>query len=182
MNQYLNNIAAKNLHQMEVIQPRLASRFEPTPNYILPAQRSLQSSVSGDDGPLSLSDIFALDQDAPNHYASDRYARVTARKIAGSSPPLVAGDPDSYGHETIDETESAKAAGRQSQPNKDLSPISEMKKLFSSSGQSQSEISAIQPSSLETVDPMLSPPAGTTSESSSIYASSGMSSSHQVTK
>ncbi len=108
MNHYIENIAAKNLHLMEVIQPRLASRFEPAPQHILPAQRGLQSFVSKDREPANAADRYSQDhddRDASDHYSPDRYARVAARNIVGSSSALEVRDPDPSGHESIVETE-----------------------------------------------------------------------------
>ncbi len=162
MNHYLKNIAAKNLNQMEVIQPRLASRFEPAPQRILPAQRSLKSSVSKDGEPTISSDEYALD----NH------ARVTARNLVRSRSALADQDPDSPGPETLLVTESG-AVRLQSSQNRNIPPISEKKMPFSPSGQGEGDMQA----NFETARQTSPPPEEMVSSKSSISGSLGMASS-----
>jgi hypothetical protein len=177
MNHFLNNIAAKNLHMMDVIKPRLASRFEPGSHHTLPAYKNFQSYVSGDDRPSNAADQNAPDRYAADQDAFDRYAKVSARNIARSSPAPAAEDSDSSGHETIDQAESIKATRLRSQPYRNLSPITEPNKPFSSSGQIHANI----PATLKTVRHMPSASSEVTkSDRSLISESSGMVSSHQT--
>jgi hypothetical protein len=175
MNHYLQNIAAKNLHQIEVIQPRLASRFEPEPHHILPAYRNFQTSVRGDDGPSNVSDLYNRDHYASNHYASDNQQEVTTRNMPRSSPALEAEDLDSSGHETLIEIVSAKAPGLNSPQYRHQQPISKTIEPFSSS-QSQADM----PANRETVRSTSSLLGGNTPDLPSIPASSRMVSPHQT--
>lgn len=133
MNHYLKNIAAKNLHLMDVIMPRLASRFEPASRHSLPAEWGLQSFVGKDIEPMNAEDRYSHDhndRDPSDHFSPDHYARVAVRNIVRSSPALAVRSPDSSGHESIFETESARAAGLQSQQYRSMPPISETKTSF----------------------------------------------------
>ncbi len=177
MNHYLKNIAAKNLNLMEVIQPRLASRFEPAPQHILPAQKSLQSSVSRN-GEYIAEDEYAQDNDASNHYALNNHAKVTAKNLVRSRPALVAGDPDSHGPETLVETESTGAARPQSPQKRSMPPISEKRMPFSSSGQAEGDMQANFETSRQPSLP--SEGEGMTSDRSSILRFSGLASSRKT--
>lgn len=67
MNHYLKNVAAKNLDQIKVIEPRLASRFEPEAHRIFPAENDSWSRVDRDtwhsNGRYRLDQGRASDQD-----------------------------------------------------------------------------------------------------------------------
>ena len=156
MNHYIKSIAAKNLHLMEVIQPRLASRFEPTSQRFLPDERSLHNSMSRDVEPTNSADQFAQDHDASNHYAPDSYTKVAARNIVvRSSPALAAGNPDSPGPEALVE-----------------------KEPFSSSGQAEGDMQANFETSRQPSLP--SEGEGMTSDRSSILGFSGLASSRKT--
>ena len=175
MNHYLKNIAAKNLNLMEVIQPRLASRFEPAPQHILPSQKSLQSSKSRN-GEYIAEDEYAQDNDASNHYSLDNHAKVNAKNSVRSRPALVAGDPNSQGPETLEETESTGAARPQSSQKRSMPPISEKRMPFSPSGQVDRDMQA----NFETARQSSPPPEEMTSDRSSVSGSSGLPSSRKT--
>ncbi len=174
MNHYIKSIAAKNLHLMEVIQPRLASRFEPTPQRFLPAESSLRNSVSRDVEPINSLDQFAQDCEASNHYAPDSYTKVAARNIVSRSP--AAGNPDSPGPEALVDVESTGAARPQRKQDRTIQPISEPKERFSSSGQREGDWQA----NFETSRQSSLPLKGTSSDRSSILGFSGLVSSPET--
>jgi hypothetical protein len=174
MNHYIKSIAAKNLHLMEVIQPRLASRFEPTPQRFLPAESSLRKSVSRDVEPINSADQFAQDHEASNHYAPDSYTRVAARNIALRSP--AAGNPDSPGPEALVDAESTVAARPQRKQDRTIQPIFAPKERFSSLGQGDGDLQA----NFETSRQSSLPSAGMISDRSSILGFSGLVSSPET--
>lgn len=170
MSHYLKNIAAKNLNLTEVIRPRLASRFEPAPKHILPAERSLQ----GPDGePAIALHVYAQDNDASNYNSLDNHAKATAKNLVRSRSALADQDPDSSGPATLAETESNRARRPQSSQKRSMLPIYERKMPFSPSVQSEGDMQA----NFETARLNFLPPEEITSGHSSISGSFGMASS-----
>ena len=117
MNNYLKNIAAKNLHVMEVIQPRLASRFEPVLHHALPISWSLQNSLQGDDGPSCAADELSQYPGELNQYPLNLQPRVVARQdvarnMVRSIPNIAAREQGLSGQDPSAEIGSSRKTGR----------------------------------------------------------------------
>lgn len=177
MNNYLKNIAAKNLHVMEVIQPRLAARFEPVLHHALPISWSLQNSLQGDDGPSCAADGHPQDPGELNQYPLNLQPGVVARqdvarKMVRSIPNIAAREQGLSGQDPSAEIGSSRKTGqegRQRRQRNSMQTLSELKEL------------SIQPELREYATPnaldsarIIPQPEETTSRRSSIFASSRM--------
>ncbi len=88
MNNFLKNIAARSLNQMDVIQPRLAGRFEAAPSLNLPRERArdyLQKDyLPGDMGHSRGDGWQTRDVERLNHHPDDPQVTASGENISRS--------------------------------------------------------------------------------------------------
>ena len=147
MNHYLKNVVARNLHQTNVIQPRLTSRFEAETHYIPPSSDWRSSNLGN------------MRSNARDGVDQGRHSNNSV---------FVEGDPDFPSRRAPAETQGALTASQQSKKNRDQ-PTSEAANISLLRGQTQTTM----PDQIETLHESASVPEETASDRLSSAWSSG---------
>ncbi|MDD1759648.1 MAG: hypothetical protein LUQ44_03490 [Methanothrix sp.] len=113
MNNFLKNIVARNLNQMDVIQPRLAGRFEPVPLLSMPVRDRvyLYDGLDKGDG------WQTRDIKGSNHYPRDLETEVPGKKKSGLIFSTSAMEQEGLQHQSkpgfMDTRKSSHASGKE---------------------------------------------------------------------